>query len=245
METRPVLSRGPAIFVTTLEDRERNAPMSIATGMKMYNSQLSPYAARCRIAIYAKDLDVELVEMPDPAAEEEFSRLAPMHKVPLLVDGDVVVPESGTICEYLEDRGLGLSLRPADPAAMALMRTLGRICDLYAMEPMNELFGQINPADRDQAVVTREMALLVKAMSWLDHYVEGPAYAVGGALSLADCMLAPTLFFFDRIGPMFGEAAPLRQFPAASDYYKAICGDAAVAKAMAELDISLRRMMGS
>lgn len=219
--------------------------MSIATGMKMYNSQLSPFAARCRIAIYAKDLDVELIEMPDPAMEEEFSRLAPMHKVPLLVDGDVVVPESATICEYLEDRGLGLSLRPADSAALALMRTLGRICDLYAMESMNELFGQINPADRDQAAVTREMALLVKAMSWLDHYVEGPAYAVGGALSLADCMLAPTLFFFDRIGPMFGEAAPLRQFPTVSDYYKAICGDAAVARVMAELDISLRRMMGS
>jgi glutathione S-transferase len=73
--------------------------MGIATGMKMYNSQLSPYAMRCRMTIYAKDLDVEFLEMPDPDLEQEFHRIAPMHKVPVLIDGDVIVPESETICE--------------------------------------------------------------------------------------------------------------------------------------------------
>ncbi|MBC7104002.1 MAG: glutathione S-transferase N-terminal domain-containing protein [Parvibaculum sp.] len=91
--------------------------MGIATGMKMYNAQLSPYATRCRMAIYAKDLDVEFLDMPDPDLEQEFHRVAPMGKVPVLIDGDVIVPESETICEYLEDKGLGWLLRPTDAAS--------------------------------------------------------------------------------------------------------------------------------
>lgn len=218
--------------------------MSISTGMKMYNAQLSPFAARCRLAIYAKELDVEFLDMPNPELEEEFSRIAPMHKVPLLVDGATIVPESETICEYLEDRGLGTSLRSGDAAAVARMRLLARIGDLYVMEPMGMLFGQINPVGRDQTVVTREMALLVTALRWLDHYIAGPDYAVGDSLTIADCALVPILFFFDQIGPMFGEADPLRSFPKAHAYYKGVQKHPAAAKVVAELDAALRRMMG-
>lgn len=219
--------------------------MSIPTGMKMYNSQLSPYAARCRLAIYAKDLDIEFLDMPNAELEPEFSRIAPMHKIPLLVDGATLVPESEVICEYLEDRGLGVSLRPGDPAALAHMRLLARIGDLYVMEPMGILFGQINPVGRDKTVVTRELALLVTAIDWLEHYIGGQDYAVGESLSLADCALVPILFFFDQIGPMFGEADPLRRFPKAQAYYKGIQKHPAAAKVVAELDAALRRMMGS
>jgi glutathione S-transferase len=219
--------------------------MSIQTGMKMYNSQLSPFAARCRLAIYAKDLDVELLDMPDPALEAEFSRLAPMHKVPLLIDGETVVPESEVICEYLEDKGLGISLRPDDPVATARMRLLSRIGDLYVMDPMGELFGQINPAGRDAQLVAREMAELSKAMGWIEHYIGGPDFAVGDSLTLADCEMVPVLFFFDQIGPMFGYADPLRDYPRAQAYYEGIQKTPAAAKVVAELDAALRRMMGN
>ena len=217
--------------------------MGIATGMKMYNAQLSPFATRCRMAIYAKELDVEFLDMPDPDLEEAFHRIAPMRKVPVLIDGDVVVPESEAICEYLEYKGLGRPLRPADAASIARMRLFGRICDLYVMEPMGELFGQINPRGRDPKLVARELAELQKAMGWLDAYLTGGDHAVGGSLTLADCALVPVLFFFDQIGPMFGHVNPLQQFPKAGAYYKGIANEPAAAKVLAELDISLRRMM--
>lgn len=216
--------------------------MGIATGMKMYSSQLSPYATRCRMAIYAKDLDVEFLEMPDPDLEQEFHRVAPMGKVPVLVDGDVIVPESETICEYLEDKGLGRSLRPVDAASIARMRLFGRIGDLYVMEPMGELFGQINPTGRDPKLVARELGELQKAMGWLEAYLTGDDYAVGSSLTLADCELVPVLFFFDQIGPMFGSVNPLQQFPKSGAYYKGIAKEPAAAKVLAELDIALRRM---
>jgi len=217
--------------------------MGIKTGMKMYSSQLSPFASRCRMAVYAKDLEVEFLDMPDPDLEEEFSRLAPMHKVPLLVDGDVIVPESETICEYLEDKGLGVSLRPKDAASIARMRALCRIGDLYVMKPMGELFSQINPASRDAQLVAREMAELQKAMGWLEAYLTGDGHAVGNSLTLADCELVPVLFFFDQIGPMFGHVNPLSDYPKVEAYYKGITKEPAAAKVLAELDSALRCMM--
>ncbi|MBX3446289.1 MAG: glutathione S-transferase family protein [Parvibaculaceae bacterium] len=217
--------------------------MGIPTGMKMYNSQLSPFAARCRIAIYAKDLDVELIDLADPAHDEAFGRIAPMRKIPVLVDGGTVVPESETICEYLDDKGLGVSLRPDDPAAIARMRLISRIADLYVMDPMGELFGQINPAGRDQQLVAREIAELSKAMTWLEHYVEGPDFAVAGKLTLADCELVPVLFFFREIGPMFGQAQPFGGLPRLEAYYNAISRHPAAGKVLAELDEAMKRMM--
>lgn len=213
--------------------------------MKLYNAQLSPFAARCRLAIYAKGLDVELIDVAPGAVPPELDTLTPMHKVPLLVHGDVVVPESETICEYLEDIGAGTPLRPEDAVERARMRLLSRIGDLYIMEPMGELFGHINPQGRDQALVDREMAELLKAIGWLEHYLDGSPFAVGGRLSLADCALVPMLFFFDQIGPMFGHASPLKNYPSAEAYYKGIQAHPAAAKVVAELDAALRRMMGN
>ncbi|MBX3493479.1 MAG: glutathione S-transferase family protein [Parvibaculum sp.] len=213
--------------------------------MKLYNAQLSPFAARCRLAIYAKGLDVEMIDVAPGAVPPELDTLTPMHKVPLLAHGDVVVPESETICEYLEDIGAGAPLRPEDAVERARMRLLSRIGDLYIMEPMGELFGHINPQGRDQALVDREMAELLKAIGWLEHYLDGSPFAVGGRLSLADCALVPMLFFFDQIGPMFGHASPLKNHPSAEAYYKGIQAHPAAAKVVAELDAALRRMMGN
>lgn len=217
--------------------------MGIQTGMKMYNSQLSPFAARCRIAIYAKDLDVDLIELPDPAHAAEFASMAPMGKIPLLVDGAAVVPESDTICEYFEDKGLGVALRPDTPEDKAKMRLICRIGDLYVMGPMGKLFGQINPAGRDQQLVAKELVELRKAMGWLEHYIEGPEFAVAHRLTLADCALVPVLFFFKEIGPMFGQAQPFHDYPRTAAYYAAIGKNPVVARVLAELDTALRRMM--
>lgn len=215
-------------------------------GMKLYNAQLSPFSARVRLAIYAKGLDVEIVDgFGSPDLEAELERLNPMHKVPtLLCDGGMALPESEVICEYLEDAGIGPSLRPDDAKERARMRLLSRIGDLYVMEPMTKLFGQINPKGRDQALIDRELAELAKGMRWLDHYLDGSPYAVGGRLSLADCTLAPMIFFYGEIGPMFGFADPLRSLAHVKAYYAGLKTNPHVARVLGEVDAALRKVMG-
>jgi glutathione S-transferase len=215
--------------------------------IKIYNSQLSPYSARVRLALYAKGLDAEIVEgFATPELEAELEKLNPMDKVPTLLMDGKALPESEVICEYLEDLNLGnVALRPEDPDARARMRLLSRIGDLYVMEPMTRLFGQINPKGRDQALVDRELANLNKGIQWLGFYLDGSAFAVTDRLTLADCTLAPMLFFYDQIGPMFGYANPFEIAPSVGDYYRKLRDNPHVARVLGELDGALRRVMSA
>lgn len=212
--------------------------------MKIFNSQLSPFSARVRLAIYAKGLDVEIVDaFGNPELEKELERLNPMHKVPTLLRDGAALPESEVICEYLDDLGLGPSLRPEDAEGRARMRLLSRIGDLYVMEPMTKLFGQINPKGRDQVLVERELAELAKGIKWLGFYLDGSAYAVGGKLSIADCTLAPMLFFYEQIGPLFGFAEVFKDVPTVGAYFGKLKNDPHVARVLSEINAALRKTM--
>ena len=52
--------------------------------MKLYNSNLSPFASRCRIQIYAKGLDVAMADPPGGAGSAAYKAINPTGKVPAL-----------------------------------------------------------------------------------------------------------------------------------------------------------------
>jgi len=214
--------------------------------MKIYNAQLSPYSARVRLAVYAKGLDAEIVDaFSTPELEAELESLGPLQKVPVLLLDGKPLPESEVICEYLEDLGLGVPLRPDNIEERARMRLLSRIGDLYVMEPMTKLFSQINPKGRDQTLVERELAELNKGIKALAYYIDGSPYAIGGKLSFADCTLAPMLFFYEQIGPMFGYADSFKEVPLLGVYYRGLKENEHVARVVVELDAALRKVMGA
>lgn len=212
--------------------------------LKLYNAQLSPYAARCRMQIYAKNLDVELLEMPGTIPPEEFAKLTPMHKVPALDADGKIIPESQIICEYLEGKFPEPPLLPVALEARVEMSLLCRLADLYVMTPMGHLFGQINPQARDECVCDQFCGDLEKGLGWLDAYLDGSAYAVGDTLTLADCALVPVLFFAERISPMFGYEDILARAPNIKAYYQAMQKDPIAARVIGELDSALNQMQG-
>ena len=66
--------------------------------MKLYSRPLSPFASRCRIQIYAKQLPVELVAVPVPNPSDYRAR-NPIGKVPALEVDGTIIPESMTTFE--------------------------------------------------------------------------------------------------------------------------------------------------
>jgi glutathione S-transferase len=161
--------------------------------MKLYSVDLSPYASRVRIAIYAKNLPIEIVAPPGGLGSAEFNELSPLGKVPALeVDGRWVV-ESEVINEFLEDRFPTPPLRPADPLARARMRELSRFADLYLSPPLTVLFAQMNPATRDAKLVAEKLAELDLRLDQLESLVVAGPHGAGASLSLADCTLAAAL----------------------------------------------------
>jgi glutathione S-transferase len=210
--------------------------------VKLYNGNLSPYTSRVRIAIYAKNLPVELVAPPGGTGTPEYKRINPTGKVPALeVDGQVIV-ESEVINEYLEDRFPTPALRPADPLARARMRALSRFGDLYLSPSLGALFSQTNPATRDAKLVAEKLAEIGTRLDQLEQLVVAGPFAAGPELTLADCALAPLFFFLGRILPAVGGPGPLEGRPKLKRVADAVAAHPAAAKVLAEMDAAMAQM---
>ena len=165
--------------------------------MKLYSRPLSPFAARCRIQLYAKGLPFELVPVPMPNPEA-FRALNPIGKVPALeIDGEVI-PESQVICEYLEARFPEPPLLPLEPGARARAQLLSRIVDLYLLPLVDPLADQLDPATRDDNRLRQQLADIDRCLDQLETLLSPGPLAVGVDLTLADCALAPAFFLLTR-----------------------------------------------
>ncbi|KVZ07570.1 glutathione S-transferase [Burkholderia ubonensis] len=123
----------------------------------------------------------------------EFLRLNPAGKVPVLVDGDLVIPESAAIVLYLADKYPQKALLPVDLAARAqayrwvmfavteLEQPLWRITRHTMLYPPDKRL----PAD---IALAREDFVNMAAI--LDRHLDGRAFIVGDTLTVADCVTA-------------------------------------------------------
>ncbi len=190
--------------------------------MKLYTAKISPYAAMCRFQIYCKNLDVELLELPNDASWDDVRAVSPIQKIPVLVDGETVIPESTVICEYLEDCFPQVPLRPDNAAELARMRLLSRVADQYLLLPLLPLFAHLSRKRRDQAVVDAGLEKIDKGLVSLEYFLGSGDFAVGTAITLADCHLVPVLVFLEKYLPFFGVERPFEPYSKLSRYWNGI-----------------------
>lgn len=160
--------------------------------MDLISLPVSPFAARVRIAVYARGLPINIV--PPPAGWREsrqFRDLSPTGRVPVLLDERGALWESAVLLEYLEERFPNLpSLMPVDAFDRATARLLVQHVDLYLMPPVVALADPYT----DNAGSRRAVGDLLSSVTMIDGLLEGTRYALGDRLSIADCALAPALF---------------------------------------------------
>ena len=107
--------------------------------LTLHYHPLSSYCHKVLIALYELDLafEAKLVNFGDAGERAAFEALWPTGKIPLLVDGEHVVPETSVIIEYLQGRaGARTTLIPTDAQAALEVRLWDRLFDLYVMTPM-------------------------------------------------------------------------------------------------------------
>jgi glutathione S-transferase len=155
-----------------------------ADTLTLWNLDRCPYCSRVRIALAEKglawrDRPVDLADKPP-----ELLALNPAGAVPVLVDGEAVVPESLVILEYLEDRFPERPLLPRDAAGRARVR----LACSRAFEPLAGALGRLVKAPPEGRM---EAAVQVReAMVALER--EAPAHGFWlGPFSAADAALAP------------------------------------------------------
>ncbi|HEY2357208.1 MAG TPA: glutathione S-transferase family protein [Phenylobacterium sp.] len=210
--------------------------------MKLYQTYASPFPTRVRLLLYAKGLEVEIIEPPgfhaSTEAKGDYLKINPIGRVPTLVlDDGRALPESEVICEYLEDAYPEPSLRPTDPVERARMRLISRICDFYVVMAMVPLFNLSARSRRhwEPAMVTAAAGKVAEALGYLETYIGEHGYAVGRALSQADGAVAPQLVLASEwIPQVFGTPDPLAALPRVAAYWRAIQADPIVARLVAE-----------
>ena len=97
--------------------------------MKIIGSFVSPYVRKVLVCMELKGLDYEIDPITPFFGNDEFRRLSPLCRIPVLIDGDLTLTDSTVICEYLDERYPGHSLLPVDPRERANARWLEEYAD--------------------------------------------------------------------------------------------------------------------
>ena len=157
--------------------------------MKLYSGDLSPYAARVRMQIYAKGITDIAFELPPTFMTLEYREENPIGRVPVLAIGDDRIPESGVIAEYLEELYPEPSLLGATPRETAHIRTIARIGDIYLLNNLFMLAGQRYAKEPNQGIVDLLAGQIVRNTKALDAMIGKDGFACSGRLTLADCTI--------------------------------------------------------
>ncbi|WP_037502465.1 glutathione S-transferase family protein [Sphingomonas jaspsi] len=97
--------------------------------MKVIGSFVSPYVRKVLAVMELKGIDYEVDPITPFFGNDEFERLSPLRRIPVLIDGDLVLSDSSVICAYLEDVQPNPATLPADIAARARARWFEEYAD--------------------------------------------------------------------------------------------------------------------
>ena len=168
--------------------------------VRVIGSGLSPFVQRVMLAVHHKRIELEL-EPPAGGGSRSAAHLAhnPMGKVPVLVDGDLVLPESEVIVAYLEDIKPEPSLFPGPPAARARARLLARVLDVYGPPSFRPFL------DNESAGIEQTLSRIRTCLGHLEQLwrPSGGPQATGEGFSAADCALIPFFTIFQTLPAPF------------------------------------------
>jgi glutathione S-transferase len=166
--------------------------------MKLYGFGATRWL-RALWALRELDAEFEFVPVNLLAGEHrrpEFLRLNPAGKIPVLVDGDVLLTESAAIVMYLAEKYRDRGLLPADLGERAQVYRWAMFAVTELEQPLWRItrHTRLYPEDKrlpdDVALAGQEFVAMAAV---LDRHMEGRQFIVGDRVTVADCITAYTL----------------------------------------------------
>ena len=210
----------------------------------MLNTGSSAWAVRARMALYAKGEALEsvvrlvppggVIHRPDYKALHRFAR------APTLWVGDEIIQESIAIAEYFDEICPAPPLKPDTPLARAKMRMLYQIADGSIMTPMTTLLPNRNPKLRTEATIAHAIGAIDDGFDRLDYHLGDGSYAIGESLTLADCVIVPTIWTVLEFLPRYDAPSPFTGRARCERYWRIIQEDPVVQRILPEMDGHLK-----
>lgn len=165
--------------------------------IQIIGNTVSPYVRKVLAVLAFKEIPFEIDPIVPFFGNDEFSKLSPLRRIPVLIDGDVVVNDSSAIVQYLEEIAPEPSILPETPVKRAQARWLeefadSRMGDVFVWKGFGRVviapvfFGTVRDLDAFSALCETEVAEIM-------DYLEGLAPEDGfllGEFGLADISVA-------------------------------------------------------
>jgi RNA polymerase-associated protein len=164
--------------------------------MKLYSGTSCPFSHRCRIVLFEKGMDFEILDVDIHSKPEDLAIMNPYNEVPVLVERDLQLYESNIINEYIDERFPHPQLMPADPVMRARARLM-----LFNLE--RELFIHVKTLEDGSAKKTALEAARVAIRDNLTQIAPiftKQKFILGEEFSMLDVAIAPLLWRFEHYG---------------------------------------------
>jgi RNA polymerase-associated protein len=162
--------------------------------MTLYSGSTCPYSHRCRIVLYEKDMDFEIIDVDMHNKPEEIASISPSGKVPVLVERDLVLTESNIINEYIDERFPHPQLMPPDP----VMRARARLV-LFNFE--HDLFTHVNTLESTSSKLADKARQEIRdSLTQLTPILTRQKYLMNDEFSMLDVAIAPLLWRLEHYG---------------------------------------------
>ena len=165
--------------------------------MKIIGSFVSPYVRKVLVCMELKGLDYEVDPITPFFGNDEFRRLSPLRRVPLLIHEGLVLTDSTVIAEYLEEQFPEPALMPKEPKERARARWLEEFADsrlgdvfiwglFYPKMVHPRVWGEPGDQNRIDNALTSEIPA---ALDYLESELPASGYLFGD-IGLPDIAIA-------------------------------------------------------
>ncbi len=184
--------------------------------MILYGTPVSPFVRKILSYLAERDMEAELVAVGMGDPNPDYAAVSPFKKMPALKDGDFGISDSSAILTYLEAKYPGSGLVPESAEGKARVAWFDEFADTMLVAAGGKIFFNRVVAPKflgmegNEAAAKEGEAELPKLYAYLESVLDGSAYLVGGAFSIADIAVATAL----------GNLMPMGHSPAAANYPK-------------------------
>ena len=178
--------------------------------ISIIGSPISPYVKKVLTLLIMKGVEFEVDPITPFYGNDRFTELSPLRRIPVLVDGDLVLNDSSVIAQYIEETWPTPAALPDTPALRAKARwfeefassRMGNVFVWKGFVPMivsPRVFGsKPNRAEFEKTVETE----VVEIMDYLEAEAPHDGFFVG-AFGLADISIAAMfrVMFYTKWAP--------------------------------------------
>lgn len=175
--------------------------------MTLYSGTTDPYSHRCRIVLFEKGMDFQVIDVDLANKPEDLAVINPHNQVPVLVERDLVLEQANIINEYIDERFPHPQLMPADPVMRARARLFLHNFEEQLFSHIGDIeSGNTKTADKARAIVRDNLTQIVPLFS-------KQQYILGDEFSMLDVAIAPMLWRLGHYGiELPKQAAPLLKY---------------------------------